>query len=192
MGDRNDSQPVHRERVEAQESDRDGAPKPDDLRLVQTDVVPKIENAVEPLLISQANKLENTYKHVRVVVLDSLPPPVIESPSIASTAMSWFGQYWNTLAMLGVAMFSLLLLRSVVNGKSGGGNEGGAAAGAPALTLHTEESKSTTEGAGDAGEDRPRLRLKKGKSVKDDLVDIVREDPDAAADILRSWIGKAG
>jgi hypothetical protein len=36
------------------------------------------------------------------------------------------------------------------------------------------------------------LRFKKGKSLKDDLVEIVREDPDAAADILRSWISKAG
>ena len=48
-------------------------PKPDDLRLVQNDVVPKVENIVEPLLIQVANKGENTYKHVRVVVLDSLP-----------------------------------------------------------------------------------------------------------------------
>jgi flagellar biosynthesis/type III secretory pathway M-ring protein FliF/YscJ len=32
--------------------------------------------------------------------------------------------------------------------------------------------------------------LKKGKSLKDDLVEIVHEDPDAAAEILRSWIGK--
>jgi hypothetical protein len=33
--------------------------------------------------------------------------------------------------------------------------------------------------------------LKKSKSIKDDLVQIVHEDPNAAAEILRSWIGKA-
>ena len=48
------------------------------------------------------------------------------------------------------------------------------------------------ENKDDEETERPRLRLKKGKSLKDDLVEIVREDPDAAADILRSWIGKAG
>jgi hypothetical protein len=44
----------------------------------------------------------------------------------------------------------------------------------------------------EGSEQRQRLRLKKGTTVKDDLIEIVREDPDAAADILRSWIGKAG
>lgn len=168
------------------------APKIDDLRVVQTDVVPKVENIVEPLLILQANKNkgEDTYKHVRVVVLDSLPTPTIAPPSMASTATSWVGRYWSTLAMLGVAMFSLTVLRSIVNNKPNDAG-GGAAAGA-GLTLHSEETQTKTESADESENDRPRLRLKKGKSLKDDLVEIVREDPDAAADILRSWIGKAG
>jgi flagellar M-ring protein FliF len=166
-------------------------PKPDDLRLVQNDVVPKVENIVEPLLILQVNKGENTYKHVRVVVLDSLPVPSIEPPSLASNASSWFGHYWNTLAMLGVAMFSLLILRSVVNGKQGDA-AGVPAAGGPALTLQNDETQAKGETSAEPQEDRPKLRLRKGNSLKDDLADIVRDDPDAAADILRSWIGKAG
>ncbi len=92
-------------------------PKPEDLTTVQTEAVQKVENIVDTLLFLQANKGENSYKHVRVVVLDSLPTPTIEAPSIASKAMAWTGRHWNTLAMLGVAMFSLLVLRSVVNGK---------------------------------------------------------------------------
>ena len=68
-----------------------------------------------------------------------------------------------------------------------------AAAASPSLTLHAEEPQANDRSErANPQEDRPRLRLKKGKSVKDDLVEIVREDPDAAADILRSWIGKAG
>jgi flagellar M-ring protein FliF len=166
-------------------------PKPEDLTGIESDVIRSIENVVEPLLILQVNKGENTYKHVRVNVLDTLPAPAIEPPSTASKALAWTGRYWSTLAMLGVAMFSLLVLRSVVkNGPTGGTS---AAAGGPALTLHAEPPTARNEQEESAaGDDRPRLRLKKGKSLKDDLVDIVREDPDAAADILRSWIGKAG
>jgi flagellar M-ring protein FliF len=168
-------------------------PKPDDLRLIQNEVVPKVENIVEPLLIFQASKGEDTYKHVRVVVLDSLPAPAITPPSFTSNATSWVGRYWSTLAMLGVAMFSLLVLRSVVNNKPGDAEGGAAAAAATGLTLHKEESQSNSTEADDEPEnERPRLRLRKEKSLKDDLVEIVREDPDAAADILRSWIGKAG
>jgi flagellar M-ring protein FliF len=168
-------------------------PKPEDLRAVQADVVAKVENIVEPLLILQVFKAQDNYRHVKVVVLDSLPMPTIEPPSMASTAIAWTGRYWSTLGMLGVAMFSLLVLRSVVRGTPA--PEGaGSAAGGPALTLHAEEPAKTAgaEDADDDEPDRPRLRLRKGKSLKDDLVEIVREDPDAAADILRSWIGKAG
>jgi flagellar M-ring protein FliF len=167
------------------------APKSDDLRLVQNDVVPKVENIVEPLLILQVNKGENTYKHVRVVVLDSLPVPAIEPPSLASNATSWLGHYWNTLAMLGVAVFSLIVLRSVVNGKPGDGATGLALTG-PALASQNDEPSAAGEAKAEPQEERPKLRLRKGNSLKDDLADIVREDPDAAADILRSWIAKAG
>ncbi len=166
-------------------------PKQSDLTPVQTDIVTKVENIVEPLLILQVNKGQDQYKHVRVVVLDSLPTPSIEPPSMASTASSWFGHYWNTLAMLGVAMFSLLVLRSVVNGKPGEASGTPAAAG-PVLALQNDEPSAKPESQTEQADDRPRLKLKKGSSLKDDLTDIVRDDPDAAADILRSWIGKTG
>jgi flagellar M-ring protein FliF len=165
-------------------------PKPEDLATVQTDAVQKVENIVDTLLLLQANKGENTYKHVHVVVLDSLPVATLEAPSVASKAMAWTSRYWNSLAMLGVAMFSLLVLRSVVNGKPG--EPTGAAPAAPSLTLQTDDAKAASESADAADAGKPKLRLKKGTSAKDDLMDIVKEDPDAAADILRSWIAKAG
>jgi len=167
-------------------------PKPEDLATVQTDAVQKVENIVDTLLLLQSNKGENTYKHVHVVVLDSLPVPTIEPPSMSSKAIAWTGRYWNTVAMIGVAMFSLLVLRSVVNGKPN--NPANATtASASSLTLQAEDAKAAAEESEEAGEEgRPKLRLKKGTSVKADLMEIVREDPDAAADILRSWISKTG
>jgi flagellar M-ring protein FliF len=168
-----------------------GEPKAQDLTGLQTEVVQKVENIVDPLLYLQSTAVGNTYKHVRVVVIDSLPVPTIEPPSMASKAVAWTGRYWSTMAMLGVAMFSLIVLRSVVNGKPGDAASARLAP-SPSLTLHADEPKSSTESDEAAEPSRPRLRLKKGKSLKDDLVEIVREDPDAAADILRSWIAKAG
>ena len=38
---------------------------------------------------------------------------------------------------------------------------------------------------------RPKLKLKKADSLKDDLADMVASDPDAAAAILKSWINNA-
>jgi flagellar M-ring protein FliF len=165
-------------------------PKPEDLTKVQTNVVHNVEEIVDPLLYLQGTKAGNTYKHVRVVVMDSLPVPTIEMPSMTTKAVAWTGRYWSTVAMVGVAMFSLVVLRSVVNGKPAGPTS--AAAMPNSLTLHSDEP-TKDEAATDQSPDpeRPRLRLKKGKSLKDDLVEIVRDDPNAAADILRSWIGKA-
>lgn len=173
-------------------------PKPEDLTTVETDVVQKVQNIVNTLLMLQVNKGENTYKHVRVEVLDSLPVPTIEPPSMASQAMAWTNHNWSTLAMVGVAMFSLLVLRSVVNGKPS--DPTATPADAPALTIQTDETNAEAGGSGAADgtngseqedSDRPKLKLRKNNSVKDDLINIVREDPDAAADILRSWIAKA-
>ena len=169
-------------------------PKPEDLEPIKTQVTTTVENIVEPLLLLQANKGQNTYKYVIVEVLPSLPAPAIEPPSTASQALAWAGRYWSTVAMLGVAMFSLLVLRSVV--KAAPSSDGPVtSAASPALTLHAETPVRTADNnASDVEEpvdDRPRLRLRKGKSFKDDLVSIVHDDPDAAAEILRSWIGKA-
>jgi flagellar M-ring protein FliF len=172
-------------------------PKAEDLKIVQDSVVANIEDIVEPLVRLTVNEGQKTYKYVRVVVLDSLPMPAIEPPSMVSKATAWASQSWSTLAMIGVALFSLMVLRGVV--KSTPPSDSDAVVGGPALTLHADESAAggaSKAGSGNAAdepeEDRPRLRLRKGKSLKDDLVEIVREDPDAAADILRSWIGKAG
>jgi flagellar M-ring protein FliF len=172
-------------------ADAANPPKPEDLKIVQDQIVAKIEDIVQPLVLLQANKGQDNYKYVSVVVLDSLPAPAIESPSTASKAVAWAGRYWSTLAMLGVATFSLLVLRGVVKGGPPN-NSSPVAGGGSGLMLHSEEPAARAEKADEPADDRPRLRLKKGKSLKDDLVEIVREDPDAAADILRSWIGKAG
>jgi flagellar M-ring protein FliF len=170
--------------------DAKAAPSDEDLRPVEQSIVTKVENIVEPLL-PRLTKGEYTYKQVRVVVVDSLPAPEIEPPSIASLAMAWTGRYWTTLAMLGVAVFSLMVLRSLVGGPSPGNDVAPAAS--STLTVHAEPAKHT-ERADDGEEEpaHPRLKLKKGATLRDELVDIVHEDPDAAAAILRTWIGKAG
>lgn len=166
--------------------DAKDSPKPEDLTAVQQALITQVKGIVQPLL-TYANKGEDVYKQVEVAIVDSIPTPAIESPSMASNALAWLGNYWSTLAMLGVAMFSLVVLKGVVKG----GPTGGALlATTPTLTLHAEEAGPEESSDPDAPK-RSRLRIKKGVSLKDDLADMVREDPDAAAAILKSWIGKA-
>jgi hypothetical protein len=85
----------------------------------------------------------------------------------------------------------ILSMPGVRGAAAGGGEGGGSAAGGEAGGA---EGGLAGGGAGRrSGEKgRPKLKLKKGPSLKDDLTDMVREDPDAAAAILRTWISTAG
>jgi flagellar M-ring protein FliF len=175
-----------------QNPDAKEPPKPDDLTVVETKVRTNVENIVEPLLPRQAQGADS-FKQVKVVFLDALPRPTIEPPTMASTALASVSQHWNTLLMVGVAIFSLLVLRSVVRAVPASGPAGGGAAAVAGLTVQAEDGVDSGGAEADGDEPkRSRLRIKKGTSLKDDLVEMVKEDPDAAAAILRTWIGKAG
>lgn len=136
---------------------------------------------------------ENKKNDVQVMFFESLTPEPIEAPTMASNIFAWASKNFNTMTMAVVALVSLMMLRSMV--KSIPAAEPAAAITAPTLALDTT-NRDANQAGGEEGEtdekQRPRLRLKKGDSLKDDLVEIVREDPDAAAAILRSWIGNAG
>ncbi len=165
---------------------------PDIENALEVSVGDDITNTVMQLLPKELGK--NPLSGVRVTFFTSLTPEPVEGPSTATQAMGWASKNFGTMTMAVVALISLMMLRSMV--KSIPAAEPARAIGGATLALDTVEGTSAPA-EGDTGEDeegssRPRLRLKKGDSLKDDLVDIVREDPDAAAAILRSWIGNAG
>ncbi len=171
-------------------------PLPDNIETIlrgKRDVVSvDIKNTVMQLLPGQL--AEDKLRDISVVFMTSLTPEEVEGPSTATQALGWASKNFNTMTMAVVALVSLMMLRSMV--KSIPAAEPAAALG-PSLALDTTDTgASGAEGSGDPSEgepgQRPRLRLKKGESLKDDLVEIVREDPDAAAAILRSWISNAG
>jgi flagellar M-ring protein FliF len=89
------------------------------------------------------------------------------------------------LGMVGLAMFSLMMLRSMVRG--------------------TTVAMAPQKAEGPAGENepipeektiQPSQRLGKfsgsGPTLRDELSELVQEDPDSAANILRTWIGQTG
>ncbi len=162
------------------------------LSLLKGEVTGSIENMIVPLLPKR--QAEDNFSKVQVTFFESLTPEPIEEPSTATQALGWASQNFNTMTMAAVALVSLMMLRSMV--KSIPAPEPVAEFSGPALAVSTAEGGASATAEGEASGDeegpRPRLRLKKGVSLKDDLVEIVREDPDAAAAILRSWIGNAG
>ncbi len=164
-------------------------PTENELRGAESTIQTMIENLVQPLL-PKLTAGQDDYKQVNVEIFDSVVPPRVEPPSLASNAFVWASNYWPTLSLIGLAAFSLLLMRSVVNGRPAPNL-------APTLEVAAANgAASSGSGARSSGDDedddRPKLKLRKDRSLKDDLADLVREDPDSAAAILKNWIGKAG
>ena len=107
--------------------------------------------------------------------------------------MTWASQNIGNVMMGGLILTSLVLLRSMV--KSIPPSDPVPNLGASTLPFRRETDSAplatgATHSAPDS-RDRPRLHLNKGPTLKDDLTGIVREDPEAAASILRAWIGNA-
>lgn len=145
-----------------------------------------IENFVQNIL-PRLTLGEDDYSQVKVVFYDPPARASVPKPSFAENAMTWASRYWSTLSMIGLAMFSLLMLRSVV--RPGSVDAHPPVTAALQLELGDEEPTEQTDREEPA---RPKLKLRKGDSLKDDLSEMVREDPDGAAAILRSWISNAG
>lgn len=156
-------------------------------------VIDDVKGVVVPLLPKEL--AQNNFSDVAVSFFETLTPEPIEVPSLGNNALVWASQNFNTLTMAGVALFGLVMLRSLVKGIPT--PDPLAAPATPTLALvgggTAGDSKTeTNEETESENAERPRLKLKKGKSLRDELTAIVKEDPDSAAAILRSWISNAG
>lgn len=164
-----------------------------ELRTFEEELKSSLQDEVQPLLPNLAAG-QDDLKQVVVTVFDTVTPLPIEGPSMMSEAMAFTGRYGSTLGMLLLGGFSLLMLRSVVRGTPTGDDDPGTA-GLRGLQLDMGSDAaggaSGTDDRDENGNARPKLKIAKAETLKDDLVEMVREDPDAAAAILRTWIGNA-
>jgi flagellar M-ring protein FliF len=141
-------------------------------------------------------------KPVTIVAFDDFPPPDVEAPSVATGVLAWLGNYWSTLGMVCLGVFSLLMLRSTIKAGAPASETSepavpfaatvpfSAVAGETATATGKEDA--TTEKDAKKTAARILKRREPGVSLKDELTELIREDPDGAASILRGWIGSAG
>jgi flagellar M-ring protein FliF len=121
---------------------------------------------------------------VSVTAFDELPATIAEaSPPAARDKSRGPSNRWRTVGLCIIAVVGLVVLRSLLPSKGKQAvvaSDGGHAAPAP----HGSEFESA-----------PLRSLRRPHAVLgqagEELADVVREDPDAAAEILRTWIGNA-
>jgi flagellar M-ring protein FliF len=166
-----------------QENDVEGQPpvEPDEATLAQkrAQVISSIQSVVASQLQVGATKVDPA-ELVQVGVFSPIVPEPIPEASLTENAVAWLGQSWSTLGLIGLGFFSLLMIRSMV--KSSPASEAGEA-------VAVEANGSDGETA--SGEPQRKLTRfgTSGKSLKEELSELVAEDPDTAAVILRNWIG---
>jgi flagellar M-ring protein FliF len=146
-------------------------------------LLPKPENLIDPTPLVTVTR----FAHIQ--------PPMDPGPSIAALSLAWLGEYWSTLGVIGLGLVSLVMLRSMIRATPPAASR---SIDLPEIVPPGEEREEPAAGGAAAaagGTEQPRARLRRktstGESLRDDLVEMVREDPDAAAAILRTWIGTA-
>jgi flagellar M-ring protein FliF len=114
-------------------------------------------------------------------------------PSTTQKAMSWLAGNWKMLGMLAVGLVGLLMLRSLATSAPTAPSAASASdVGATLKLLHPEAEAEQEEAGGTTGPAKPKRRLLVSQSdPREELTEMVNENPEAAAAILRSWIAEA-
>ncbi|MHB1035598.1 MAG: flagellar M-ring protein FliF C-terminal domain-containing protein [Pirellulales bacterium] len=178
---------VWQERNPTPEGQTPKTPTKVDLDQIEAEVTATIRKTAANLITVPAG-VTDPVSLVAVSTFQSLAQPEIAGPSARDNALAWLGQYWGTLGMAGLALVSLVMLRSTV--RSGPSAPEPAPRPAPTVVSMTVEGEEE-QPAGQTFKQRLKRRGLNGPTLRDELAEIVREDPDAAANILRTWIGKA-
>lgn len=171
-----------------QNPDATDPPAAADLQKIQDDTEKDITGIVRNLLLD-VELGENPFSRVVVSNYQDLAEPPMEKPGVGETAFSWFTANWETLGMTVVGLFSLLMLRNMLRPA----RQAAPAAEelVPSIQLADVDEDESEELADDDEERSTRRFRRGGTNLRQQLAAMVKEDPDTAANILRSWIGDA-
>jgi flagellar M-ring protein FliF len=174
-----------------------GQPAPDptdnDLKNVEDEVTKKVEDIAVGLLPKPEEDLKDPYPRVQVTTYQSIPAASLPAPTTTDKAITWLGNNWSQLGLGLVGLFGLVMLRSMIRSvPAAPAREMPRVAAADTLDQSEETANDTAEGEqespprvlqGSFGDSRPNM--------KEELAEMVRGNPDAAAAILKNWISNA-
>lgn len=170
-------------------------PDPAELTKIETEVSKKVNEVVVNLLPPVPDGT-NPYPQIKVESYVDFAQPAPPAIAISDTILAWLDDNWQTLGMIVVGLFALMMVRSMV----GSVNKTAPAASASSTAAaagHGGHGSSEAEHADEADESPAVISMLKRNfdantpNLKDELRNLVKDDPDAAATILRNWIGDA-
>jgi flagellar M-ring protein FliF len=166
-------------------------PDATELAKIETETVNRIKETVRNLL-PPVEQGTNPYPNVVVSTYTDLPGPAVVPPGLVATSLTWLSDNWRMVAMIALGIGSLLMLRSMVRSPAGLPRPSAAQAAEPTGPRLAAIDADAESPAGHEPEKVLKRRFQSsGPDLRAELQEIVRENPDAAANILRTWIGDA-
>jgi flagellar M-ring protein FliF len=156
-----------------------------ELDQIRTQEITRIRDAILPLLPRPEGETDTT-NLVSVVEFTDIPQEPVAEPGMPERMTNWFTEHWTSLGLVALCLVSLLMLRSMLRA--------GPAAEEPLRTpvaLATGRPVAESPKEETAAERRFKRLSGAGPTLRDELSQLVTEDPETAANILRNWIGNA-
>ncbi len=133
-------------------------------------------------LLPSVNGTTKAAELVTVTPFQDIPLQEPSAPNLSKDAVNWIRQSWSMLAVVAVALVSLLTLRSMFR-------RGPATT--ETKTTHRDTEDTVIESSPIPAPHARRFRSD-APTFRDELSELVEDDPDTAANVLRSWIGHTG
>lgn len=134
--------------------------------------------------------------YVKVYTFPDLPVAAIPGPSLTTTIINWLNESWSTLALIAVVLVSLGMMFSWIKSQAGAGETDRKFAEGFGLEVPEDmgdELELSQAGDGDESTGqraRPEFGVTGGE-MKEDLSTLIKDNPDAVVNLLKSWIGDA-
>ena len=171
-----------------------------DIEKIATETTTKVRETVRNLLPTVAAGTD-PYPHVVVSAYTDFAAQPVAAATLADNATIWMASNWQTVGMIVLGLIGMLMVRGIARqataplppttvATADAGEGHNAAAGGHGHSENHDAHGATEE----APATIPMLKKKlggTGPTLKDELRGLVKEDPDAAATILRAWIGDA-
>jgi flagellar M-ring protein FliF len=169
-------------------------PNPTELADIQSKVESSVRSAVEGIAVGVRDG-DDRKTYVTVYAYPDLPAPELPEPSLAENAMGWLANSWSTLALISLVLISMGMMFSWVKSQGEALSDRRFAEGF-GLEVPADMGDELDIGQGEDGDemgaDREKAKFDlSGEDMKEDLSTLIKDNPEAAVNLLKAWIGDA-
>lgn len=153
--------------------------------------------AIESAVLGQLPEVrqgDDRFPLANVYTYHDLPSPRFPEPSLAQTSLAWMSDSWSTIGLFLLAIVSLLMMFSWVRSQATAPRDQEFARGfgvevpsnvEDSLDLGGQEQETAD------GEEIPKKFQVTGGEMKEEISGLIKQNPEAAVNLLRTWIGDA-